>query len=253
MHQGPEKTLTNTQKRNCRHCYFSRVIADGLHCVKNPPAVDCDTGEAHWPAVEENDICGAFRYADEYNIEADHWPKNELPIYRDQFGDYCKIPLTQGRFAKVDPEDYMWLSQFRWFCQRGRSKYYAAVNASRRNKAKRKTILMHRLIMGTPEHLVCDHINRNGLDNRKRNLRNCTQAENSLNQGSRRDSTSRFKGVSWLKGAEKWMAQIHVNGKSKYLGYFDDEIQAAKTYDEAAKKYHGEFANLNFATKAPRR
>jgi len=75
------------RKRLCRSCYFSRLIADGLHCVKNPPAVNLDTGEARWPAVKQDDTCGQFRDADDNSIDSDHWPRNELPIYKDHFGD----------------------------------------------------------------------------------------------------------------------------------------------------------------------
>lgn len=232
------------QKRQCCNCYFSRRIADGLHCAKNPPAVNLDTGEARWPSVKENDICGQFRYADDNPIEQDHWPRNELPIYKDRFGDYCKIPLTQGKFAKVDPDDYIWLSQFRWYCNKRPHTSYAIRNAGE-GKERRK-VLMHREIMETPGHLVCDHINRNGLDNRKKNLRNCTKGENNLNQGAERNSASRFKGVYRRKNMKKWAACIKKGGIRKHLGYFEDEEEAAKAYDEAAKKYHGEFASLNF-------
>jgi len=203
-----------------------------------------ETGEAHWPAVMQDDICGAFRYGDENNIEADHWPRGELPIYKDRFGDYCKIPLTRGQFAKVDPEDYIWLSQFRWYCNKRPHTSYAIRSAGEGKDGGK--VVMHREIMNTPADLVCDHINRNGLDNRKKNLRNCTRAENNLNQGSERNSTSGFKGVYWKKDMQKWAACIKREGKQKHLGYFDNEIDAAKAYDQAARKLHGEYASLNF-------
>jgi hypothetical protein len=107
---------------------------------------------------------------------------------------------------------------------------------------------MHREIIRTPRHLVVDHINHNGLDNRKANLRPATRAQNNYNRLiiKRKDSSSKYKGVSWKKEYKKWQAQIYVNGQFKFLGYFEDEIQAAKAYDEAAKKYYGRFACLNF-------
>lgn len=246
-HRHKSKPMRRTAgKRDCRNCYFARLIADKLRCVKNPPAVDRATGCACWPAVKEDDICGQFRYADENTIEADHWPKNELPIYTDQFGDYCKIPLTRGEFAKVDPEDYIWLSQFRWYCNKRPHTSYAIRNAG--EGAERRKVLMHREIARTPRHLVCDHINRQGLDNRKQNLRNCTKRENNLNQAGHRGSVSKYKGVYRKKRERRWAACIKSEGKHKHLGYFDSEVEAAKVYDEAAKKWHGEFAGLNFGS-----
>jgi len=245
MQQGP-------QKRTCRRCYFSRLLAGIPHCVKNPPVLDRRTGQAHWPAVKNNDICGYFRYADENPLDKDRWPKNDLPIYADRFGDYCKIPLTKSQFAKVDPEDYIWLSQFRWFCQVGAGRCYAARNTPATSGVRQKQIMMHRVLADTPAHLVCDHINHDGLDNRKQNLRNCTRQQNNFNTRPRANGTSRFKGVYWYKRTRKYNAVIHKSGKRKSLGFFTSEIEAAKAYDIAAKEYYGEFANLNFATKTPR-
>jgi len=219
-------------------------MAGAIHCVKNPPALNRRTGEARWPIVKDDDICGGFRHTDENTLDKDRWPKNDLPIYTDQFGDYCKIPLTKNRFAKVDPEDYIWLSQFRWFCNRRPHTSYAIRNAG--EGKERKKVLMHREIMETPRHLVCDHRNRNGLDNRKQNLRNCTKQENGMNRLGQKNGTSRYKGVCRHKRMKKWVACIKANGQKRHLGYFVSEVSAAKAYDEAARKYHREFASLNF-------
>ncbi len=105
---------------------------------------------------------------------------------------------------------------------------------------------MHREIMKTPKHLVCDHINRNGLDNGKRNLRNCTTWENILNRGPYRDSVSKYKGVHRHKYAKSWTVRIQRDGIRKQLGCLKSEIAAAKAYDKAAKQLGGEFAFLNF-------
>jgi len=163
---------------------------------------------------------------------------------------FRRIPLTQGKYAIVDPDDYKRLNKHKWHVYRGRKTFYAA--RSYRKKDGRKSILpMHRQILKVPDGLLVDHINQNGLDNRKANLRPATAAQNIINRAKykNRNYGSKYKGVIWHRRYKCWQAQIKTNCKLIYLGSFKDEVEAAKAYDEAAKKYHGEFASLNFATK----
>jgi hypothetical protein len=161
---------------------------------------------------------------------------------------FRRIRLTQGKYAIVDPEDYERLNRYKWCALRRKNGYYAGRTASVHSRHRGRYILMHRAIIEAPYPLVVDHINRNGLDNRKANLRAVTQAQNVLNgvHKKRANSHSRYRGVSWHGGRDKWAVQICHNGKHKTIGYFKDEIDAAKAYDEAAKKYHKGFAVLNF-------
>ncbi len=228
----------------CCNCYFSKSDESGLLCLKNPPIPDTETGEARWPVVKRSDFCGVFRFDDE-SVNTAHWTNTRIPIYRDSFGDYCKIPLTQGRFAKVDPADYLWLAQFRWHCKTNRGNVYAVRTITESGKQKR--IYMHRLIAKTPDNLVCDHINHNGLDNRGGNLRNCTIKQNNANSRSARKASSKYKGVSWSKSKMKWAVYIKKDNRQHFLGHFDSEIEAAKTYDRAAYKLNGDYAMLNFS------
>jgi hypothetical protein len=102
---------------------------------------------------------------------------------------------------------------------------------------------MHRVVNKTPENLLCDHINGNVLDNRKENLRSCTNQENTFN--AKIKNKSGYKGVCWHKRISKWNANIRINDKLIHLGYFEDIYEAAATYNSAAKEYFGEFARLN--------
>jgi len=160
---------------------------------------------------------------------------------------FRRIPLTRGKYAIVDPEDYERLNKHKWHTNIGRNTCYAVRTAFK--DGKRIHTKMHRVIINAPRHLLVDHINHNGLDNRKANLRTATIAQNNVNRASykTKNSPSKYKGVYWSKRDKKWQVQICHNNKRKHIGQFDNEIQAAKAYDEAAKKYHKEFAVLNFS------
>lgn len=145
------------------------------------------------------------------------------------------IPLTRGLFAKVDDADFGWLSKRKWYAQRSAAgRFYAA---------RGHGTLMHREIL--PGASEIDHINQDKLDNRRDNLRMADSRRNKANIKRRRDNTSGFKGVSWNKRRGCWTADITSFGKHKCLGQFKVVSDAAKAYDEAAKKEFGEFACVN--------
>jgi hypothetical protein len=160
---------------------------------------------------------------------------------------FRRIKLTRGLYAKVDPEDYPRLSKYKWYATSVKNKrVYAERSVWYRNKKKRN-ILMHREILfyaRVKNRLLVDHINGDGLDNRKANLRTATAQQNSWN--SRAYGKSIYKGIWQVKETGKWCARIKVNGKVRNLGRFNDEAEAAKAYDRAAKEACGEFAKLNF-------
>ena len=170
-----------------------------------------------------------------------------LLLYRRARYGYAfrRIPLTQGKYAIVDPEDFERLNKHKWFAVKSANTFY--VGRTIYAGKKHISIRMHREVIHPPDHLLVDHINHNGLDNRKANLRPATCAQNSYNRKQfRKRKTSKYTGVSWRKQKKKWTVIIRYNCKNKFIGYFKDEIQAAKAYDKAAKEYHGEFASLNF-------
>lgn len=152
-----------------------------------------------------------------------------------------EISLSRGKFAIVDDEDYKKLSVFKWHVLNSGRRFYAARHA---NDGTKRYLLMHREILQTSSGLVSDHINGDGLDNRRCNLRVATFSQNSANRGKQRDNSSGFKGVYFYKNDNRWFAQIKVNQKAISLGRFASREEAHNAYAEAARKYYGEFANI---------
>ena len=160
-----------------------------------------------------------------------------------------QIALTQGHIAIVDPADFEWLSQWKWSYTTGSNGKGARAERSFRINGRQKHIFMHRLIMDAPDGMEVDHINGNGLDNQRKNLRLCSRSQNAKNITSMRVHTSWFKGVSYHKRLRKWHAQITNEYRRIHLGLFACELEAARAYNLAAPKYHGEFASLNDLNK----
>ena len=155
-----------------------------------------------------------------------------------------KIVLDQGMEAIVDDQDFDYINQWKWIAFKNRYHYYAVRRIYQKgNKSKR--ILMHRVILDNPRHI--DHINRNGLDNRRSNLRPVECGQNQMNQVKTRTHTSIYKGVCWLSRTSKWRSSIGFKNKSYHIGYYKSELDAAKAYDKKAAELFGEFACLNFS------
>lgn len=143
------------------------------------------------------------------------------------------IPLTQGRVTLVDDEDYEFLARFKWRVIITRNKEYAIHSRNSR--------MMHRFLLSVLCGLDVDHINGNGLDNQRHNLRACTHARNRQNQNKYSNNKSGYKGVSFRSECGKWRAAIACFGKDKYLGMFDSPEAAHAAYVTAAKALHAEF------------
>lgn len=159
-----------------------------------------------------------------------------------------KIPLTKGKFALVDNEDYEQLmSMGKWHIGSNGYAQKTVYIGTKNGKRSTTSILMHRVILGMSDPTEQgDHADGNRLNNTRINLRKCSAIENLRNVGVRKCNTSGFKGVEWHKHAKKWGVRIRTcKGARKHIGLFTCPVEAAKAYNEAAIKYHGEFAKLN--------
>ncbi len=215
--------IRNTNLIRCDNCFFSTWLMG-----PNRPALMCmqkADRPGRWRAVLLEQSCPNF------------YPSGDFKL-----GDQAvrRIPLTRGKFALVDARDYYRLVKFTWTASPSTGNTFYA-NRGRNGT----TFAMHREIMNPPDHLFVDHIDRNGLNNCRSNLRLCTPGQNNRNINSTKGS-SKYKGVFWSKKRKKWAVHISLDKKSYCIGYFTDEIAAAKAYDEKAKQLHGEFACLNF-------
>ena len=216
-----------SEKQSCEDCEHSRATVGAGEMI-----FTCDRKKpSHRLIVLATDSCEKFVRSRELIA----------PHLAAALAEGAKlIPLTRGKFAIVDAEDYESLDRYKWHANKGSRTYYA------RSRKNGKMIRMHRVITNAPKGLVVDHINHNGADNRKKNLRICTYAENSHNRRCGRRGSSKYKGVSRCKKKELFLACIRCDGKHYHLGRFKSEIAAAKAYDKKARELFGQFAYLNF-------
>lgn len=153
-----------------------------------------------------------------------------------------KIKLTQGKYALVDNKDFEYLNQWKWFAYNSRGKFYARRNSFNQQTKKQYVIHMHKVIMvKIPKGKEIDHINGNGLNNQRNNLRFATRFQNMMNRKLNSNNKSGYKGVFWHKRDKVWSASGRIKNKTIYLGYFKNILDAKKSYDKFAKENFKEF------------
>lgn len=166
--------------------------------------------------------------------------------------DFCTIQLNKGLVAIVDKDDYEYLSRFKWYASPGRYCWYAVTHITRPDSRRRVELRMHREVFVRRgiciDGIHIDHADGDGLNNRFFNLRKASYAQNNINQKTRKDNSSGFKGVHYHVpdyGKPRWRARLSVSNKRIHLGLFETPEEAAIAYNEAAIKHFGEFAFLN--------
>lgn len=160
------------------------------------------------------------------------------------------IPLTQGKFAKVDDDDFEWLSKMKWrYVRKEQDSIDGYAASGGRRKENEPFVWMHRLIAKTPKGMLTDHKDGNGLNNQKENLRHATTSQNLAN--ARKKNSTGYKGVTAPAGKSKncpknWRARVMNKGKVVFEKMYGTAEEAARAYDEAARETFGEFAKTNF-------
>ena len=158
-----------------------------------------------------------------------------------------KIPLTRGKVALVDDDDYAKLVVYKWHAIKSHRGSRLVWYACRSQGVSPRTLLMHRQILGDDcAGVLVDHEDGDGLNNQRINLRPATHRQNVRNSVMYSNNTSGFRGVHWHMGGQKWAARIQINNKSVYLGIYSNPEDAARAYDARAIEVDGPFARLNF-------
>ena len=212
--------------QNCAYAVTLRVAEQVLWVCTNAPGM-----AGRLTPVESTGCCRQYRQKRRAPVRLAA-PESTDPSVR-------YIPLTKGLFAMVDAADYERVSQYTWCASCSGNRVYAY------RKDRRKTVRLHQFLMNPPKGMVVDHIDGNGLNDRRSNLRVCTQHQNLFNSRPIVKS-SRFKGVYFRRRSGKWCAGIRHCGHDLHIGTFDDEIEAAQAYDRKAHELFGEYAYLNF-------
>jgi hypothetical protein len=214
---------------DCIYSYYDREHALALW--------DMSVGVLAWPAcANQPDYPGRMQRVPQRGICRNYRPRPATPE-----GDVRQIDVGEGRCAYVDAADFDQLNRWTWHLCNG--------YASRRENGK--AIFLHHEIMRAPQGKVIDHKNRNKLDDTRANLHPCTRRENALNRSKKRGSSSRFWGVGYRKTVGRWWAEVPRGRNPIFLGYFAEEIEAARAHDRGAVAYLGESARVNFPQEWP--
>jgi hypothetical protein len=153
-------------------------------------------------------------------------------------GDHFKIPLSQGKFAKIDKEDYLKIQNLSWCIN---PQGYAI--ARPRGVGKQRLINMQQVILGIIKGKEIDHINHDKTDNRKQNIRFCTRQQNTWNTSKSKGKSSLYRGIHWVHEKKRWYVRIRCNHKESFLGYYRDIKEAVEARRAMARKLYGEFCN----------
>jgi len=215
----PKKQDSSVQDKQTSDCCGAKVLT-----VQGYPK---DEGTHYWQCVK----CGR---------PCDIMIKQKIDL-EEKIENYKTIELTRGYSTKVDIDDYDKLIKHKWYTDGGTKGCFQV-----KSLINGKRVFMARLITKCPKGLVVDHINHDPFDNRRKNLRVCTQEQNRMNTKIHKDNKCGYKGVYQDKRTGHWTAKVGLRKKSYWLGTFGDAISAAKAYDLKARELFGEFASLNF-------